>query len=233
MNCSDGRRSAITRVFRNVRVPGALSAVLLSGCAAQTPLSALWPASPGAAAIARVSWVMIAAALALTALMTALGLYAVLRRRVDGPKLSERALIVGGGLLLPIAVLLALLAWGMRAGHALLPLPGPAVYTVEVTARQWQWEARYPQSGRPPTLNRIVIPAGRPVDVHVRTADVIHSFWVPRLGGKIDAIPGRTNVIRLQADAPGVYRGVCAEYCGTGHARMPIEVHALEPEKLP
>ena len=220
-------------MFRNVRVLGGVAAPALGGCAAQTPLSALWPAGPGAAAIAQVSWVMIAAALTLTVLMTALGLYAALRRRAHRPGISPRALIVGGGLLLPTTVLLALLAWGVRAGHALLPLPGTPVFTVEVTARQWQWEARYPQSGRPPTLNRIVIPAGRPVDVRVRTEDVIHSFWVPRLGGKIDAIPGRTNVIRLQADAPGVYRGVCAEYCGTGHARMPIEVHALEPEKLP
>ena len=168
---------------------------------------------------------MIAGGLLLTALVTALGLHAALRTRSAPPRLSERALLVGGGLLLPIAVLSALIGWGVRAGHALLPRP-PAAAMVELTARQWQWEARYPGAGRAPTAGRIDIPAGQPVDIHVRSADVIHSFWVPRLGGKIDAIPGRTNVVRLQADAPGIYHGVCAEYCGVGHARMAIEVHA-------
>ncbi|WP_200930605.1 cytochrome c oxidase subunit II [Pseudorhodoferax sp. Leaf274] len=212
-----------------------LSAIaLLAGCSTAGPLSALDPAGPGAAPIARVWWAMFWGGMALTVAMTGLALYAALRRRAGTPRVSANALLVGGGLLLPGAVIAALLLWGMRAGHALLPLPGAApVFTVEVTARQWQWDARYPQHPTAPSAtNRIDIPAGQPVDVHVRTADVIHGFWVPRLGGKIDAIPGRTNVIRLQADAPGVYRGVCAEYCGTGHARMPMEVHAHAPDAL-
>lgn len=213
-----------------------LSAIaLLSGCNTAGPLSALDPAGPGAAPIARIWWVMFWGGMALTALMTGLALYATLRRRTEAPpRVSERALLIGGGLLLPGVVITALLLWGMRAGHALLPLPGAApVFTVEVTARQFQWDTHYPQHPMAPaTVNRLDIPAGQPVDVRVRTADVIHGFWIPRLGGKIDAIPGRTNVIRLQADAPGIYRGVCAEYCGTGHARMPIEVHAHTPAAL-
>ena len=168
-----------------------------------------------------------------TLLVTALALYAALRRDT-APRVSQRLLLVGGGVVLPSAAVLALLVWGVPAGQALLPKAGAApVFTVEVTARQWQWEVRYPT--RPdlaPRLNRIDLPAGQPVDVRVHADDVIHSFWVPRLGGKIDAIPGRTNVVRLQADAPGLYRGLCAEYCGTGHARMPIEVHAHGPEAL-
>lgn len=208
---------------------------VLGGCSTAGPLSALDPAGPGAAAAAQIWWWMFWGAMALTLAMTGLGLYAALRRRPGGaaPQ-AERAWLVGGGLLLPGLVITALLLWGLRTGHALLPLPGAApVFTVNVTARQWQWDVHYPAHPHAPVqTNRIDIPAGQPVDVRVRTADVIHGFWVPRLGGKIDTIPGRTNVVRLQADAPGVYRGVCAEYCGTGHARMPMEVHAHAPEAL-
>lgn len=209
---------------------------LLAGCGTSGPLSALDPAGPGAAPIAQVWWWMFWSASVLTLGMTVLGLAAALRRRPGGvstPR-AERAWLLGGGLLLPGLAIGALLLWGLRAGHALLPLPGAApVFTVEVTARQWQWDVHYPAHPLASTQpNRIDIPAGRPVDVRVRTADVIHGFWVPRLGGKIDTIPGRTNVVRLQADAPGIYRGVCAEYCGTGHARMPMEVHAHAPEAL-
>jgi cytochrome c oxidase subunit 2 len=208
--------------------------LLLGACGFAGPLSALDPAGPGAAPIARVWWVMCIAALALLALMTSLGLYAALRRRHQPARVSPRALLVGGGLVLPVTALTALLVWGVGAGHALLPLAaaGP-VFVVEVTARQWMWAARYPDHPQAVTEpNRIDIPAGRPVDVRVRTDDVIHSFWVPRLGGKIDAIPGRVNVLRLRADAPGIYRGVCSEFCGTGHPAMGFEVHAHAPEEL-
>ena len=209
---------------------------LLGACSTHGPLSTLAPAGPGAAAIAQLWWWMFWGAMALTLGMTVLGLVAVLRRRRTGAAAPHtgQAWLLGGGLVLPLLVIAALLLWGLRTGHALLPLPGSApMFTVEVTARQWQWEVRYPAHPMAEAMpNRLDIPAGQPVDVRVRTADVIHSFWVPRLAGKIDAIPGRTNVVRLQADAPGVYRGLCAEYCGTGHAHMPIEVHAHAPEAL-
>ncbi|MGV3492500.1 MAG: cytochrome c oxidase subunit II [Ramlibacter sp.] len=215
---------------------GLCAIAALAGCGTAGPLSALDPAGPGATPIAQVWWWMFWVGMALTLGMTALGLAAVLRRRRNpGPTpRAERAWLLGGGLLLPGLAIGALLLWGLRTGHALLPLPGAVpVFTVEVTARQWQWDVGYPAHPLAHTQpNRLDIPAGQPVDVRVRTVDVIHGFWVPRLGGKIDAIPGRTNLVRLQADAPGVYRGVCAEYCGTGHARMPIEVHAHAPDAL-
>src|SRR5690606_6054197 len=100
--------------------------------------------------------------------------------------------------------------------------------------RQWQWDVAYPDApgAAKASVNVLHIPVGRPVDVHVTTADVIHSFWVPRLGGKIDAIPGRTNVVRLQADHAGVFHGVCAEFCGTAHAAMRMQVEAHEDGAL-
>ena len=80
--------------------------------------------------------------------------------------------------------------------------------------------------------DEIHIPVDTPIDIHVTSADVIHGFWVPRLGGKIDAIPGHTNIVRLQADEVGEFGGQCAEYCGLSHAKMHFKVIAHSAEKF-
>ncbi|MGH8431133.1 MAG: cytochrome c oxidase subunit II, partial [Solimonas sp.] len=95
---------------------------------------------------------------------------------------------------------------------------------IEVHAEQWRWNFRYPDHGGLATEGVLHLAAGTPVDVVVTSGDVIHSFWVPRLAGKIDAVPGRANTLRLQADTPGRYQGQCAEFCGTGHATMRFDV---------
>ena len=100
-----------------------------------------------------------------------------------------------------------------------------------MTARQWQWEVSYPDTGVR-LRDELHIPAGAAVDLHLTSEDVIHSFWVPRLGGKLDMFPGRTNVLRLQADEPGLYYGQCAEFCGTGHAHMKFTVRAHAPDEF-
>ena len=112
--------------------------------------------------------------------------------------------------------------------NPMFPNP-PGLLRVEARPQQWVWEFRYP-GVEGATTGTLHLPAGRPVDVAVIGTDVIHSFWVPRLGGKIDAIPGHVNVIRLSADRPGTYGGVCAEFCGTGHADMAFTVIAHPPE---
>ncbi len=205
---------------------------VLGGCL-PGPMSALDPAGPAALEIATLWWVMFWASAALVLLMTGLGLYAACRRPERRARVSSKLLIFGGGLALPSAAIVALLIYGIRAGHSLLAVPlDDAAYRVEVTAHQWWWEVAYPdgRGGRLYSANEVHVPAGRPVDVHLRSADVIHGFWVPRLGGKMDAIPGITNVIRLSAFEPGVYRGQCAEFCGAQHARMRLtfEAHAEE-----
>jgi len=104
---------------------------------------------------------------------------------------------------------------------------------IRVTGRQWWWEVEYrPRANLPDrftTANEIHIPVGRPVTIELVTADVIHSFWVPRLGGKVDLVPGMTNAIHLQASKPGVYEGACAEFCGLQHAKMRFQVVAQDP----
>jgi cytochrome c oxidase subunit 2 len=100
---------------------------------------------------------------------------------------------------------------------------------IQIVGEMWWWRIRYlDERGAVlfDTANELHIPVGRPVELHLATADVLHSFWVPQLGGKLDMIPGRTNVLRIDADAPAVYRGQCAEYCGAQHAKMALHVVA-------
>jgi heme/copper-type cytochrome/quinol oxidase subunit 2 len=111
-----------------------------------------------------------------------------------------------------VTVLTALLDYALFLGEWLVPRAESGILRVDDNARQWQWDFIYPDTpGAPGTVDILHIPAGQPVDIHVSSADVIHSFWVPRLGGKIDAIPGDTNVIRLFADQPGTYHGKCSD----------------------
>ena len=134
-----------------------------------------------------------------------------------------------GGLVLPAIVLLPLVAYGLVAGERLLPL-GSTTARIQAEGRQWTWTFRYPDHGGVETRNVLHLPAGVPVDIAVTSVDVIHSFWVPRLAGKIDAVPGHTNHLRLQADAPGRYDGRCSEFCGLGHTgmRFSVVVHRAE-----
>ncbi len=105
-------------------------------------------------------------------------------------------------------------------------------YEVTATGTQWWFKFEYPNEqingvGPLVTANELVIPAGRPVHINLRTLDVVHSFWVPKLAGKVDMIPNRANHLWLQADAPGYYYGQCAEFCGDSHALMRFRVIAL------
>jgi cytochrome c oxidase subunit 2 len=111
--------------------------------------------------------------------------------------------------------------------------PGPAALTIEVTGQQWWWKARYLDENPSrilTTANEIHIPVGKPVRIELLGADVIHSFWVPTLAGKTDAIPGQVNTAWIEASAPGRYRGQCAEYCGAQHAHMGFDIVADPPD---
>lgn len=153
------------------------------------------------------------------------------------------------GLWLSAAPLLLTLVWTMVAlAKVAAPFARPAL-TLDVTGHQWWWEAVYHGDGPSQTFhtaNEIHIPVGVPVQVRLHGADVIHSFWVPKLSGKTDTIPGQTNISWLEARLPGRYQGQCTEYCGLQHARMAFEVvaqsaddferwrqHQLEPAPAP
>ena len=184
------------------------------------------PAGPAGASIATLWWSMLAGATAIFVLVMAL-LAIGLMRRAPAADTSARAWLVGGGLGFPLVVLSALLGWGLVVGERLLAKPASDVVRVEAHAAQWQWTFRQPAAqGAIERVGRLDIPAGRPVDVRITSDDVIHSFWVPRLAGKLDAVPGKVNTLRIEAAAPGTYQARCAEYCGVGHASMRFVVVA-------
>jgi len=143
--------------------------------------------------------------------------------------LGRHAWIIGGGIAFPVLVLSALLVYTFMSASRMVQAEGPAAARIEVTGELWWWRVRYlDQAGKTifETANEIHIPAGQPVDFIVLSDNVIHSFWVPNLAGKIDMIPGHVNKLRVRANAPGTFRGQCAEYCGAQHARMAFFVVA-------
>jgi cytochrome c oxidase subunit 2 len=137
------------------------------------------------------------------------------------------------GLIISAVPLAATLVWTMVTLAAIAGPPAHPGLILDVTARQWWWEVQY-SSPHPPedftTANEIHIPVGVPVLVRLHGIDVIHSFWVPKLSGKTDVIPGQTNLSWMQADRPGRYLGQCSEYCGLQHAHMQFEVVAESQE---
>ena len=133
-----------------------------------------------------------------------------------------------GGVVLPTAVLIVAFGFTAKAMVTIADRADPDAMVVEVTGHQWWWEVTYPEAGVS-TANEVHIPSGESVELKLRSTDVIHSFWVPELSGKLDAFPDYTNTLVIEADEPGRFEGSCAEFCGLHHARMPVVVVAHEP----
>ena len=212
-----------------LRVLVILSILVLAGC--NGPLSTLDPSGPRAAMVAMLWWAMFWSSVALFGLMMAL-LALVWVRPGFGSKLAPSKWIIYGGLVMPGILLPVLVGYALYTGNRLLPHAlDTAPARINAQGVMWQWQFSYPELGDLGSTGVLHIPAGKPVDIVVTSGDVIHSFWVPRLTGKIDAIPGRENIIRIQADRPGSYQGVCAEFCGRGHTEMRFQVRAHAPEE--
>lgn len=193
------------------------------------------PAGPYAWAITTLSWVLLAMAagvllIVLAALYVALGTNERRRSRLGGAKV-----IWIGGIIFPVVVLTLLLIYGLGLTRQLSAPPPDGAMRVRVTGEMWWWRVAYLDTGGRPQFhdaNELHIPAGQPVVLELESADVIHSFWVPRLSGKLDMVPGRRNAMVIQADLPGVYGGQCAEYCGGPHALMGFVVIAHRPHEF-
>jgi cytochrome c oxidase subunit 2 len=162
-----------------------------------------------------------------------LALYAARTRRSPSEEAATR-LIVGAGVAFPLAVLTLLLVFGLAELPAIQAPSRDTRLGIEISGSQWWWRVRYMQPGREPIelANELRLPAGRRVNVTVASRDVVHSFWVPALAGKMDMIPGRVNRLALEPTRVGTYRGTCAEFCGMSHARMSFAVVVTGEEEF-
>ena len=201
-------------------------------------MSVLDAAGPQAARLASLWWLMLWVCAVVLVLVLAALLFAVARgrRHAEPPPMPEppRAPVADGvvatATAVTVIVLIGLLIASVLTGRAVGAFTGSQPLTIELTGHQWWWAARY-ADGEPRqrfvTANELHVPVGRAVTLKLRTADVIHSFWVPQLHGKRDLIPARTNELTLQADRPGVFAGQCAEFCGLQHAHMALRIVAV------
>ena len=190
-----------------------------------SPLSALAAAGQDAAEIGRLFSVMAVGALLVWAGVIAVAIYAVRDNRRTHSQGEANLFILGGGVALPTAVLAALLAYGLLVLGDVLEPGAPGAVTIHVTGKQWWWRVEYrTPGGSVETANEIHLPVGERTGLQLSSPDVIHSFWVPSLAGKIDMIPGRSTRIALEPTRTGVFGGACAEYCGAAHARMHFDV---------
>jgi cytochrome c oxidase subunit 2 len=208
-----------------------LLALLVAGCVG--PQSAIDPAGPAAVSIHHLGVVLWIGAALVTVLVTILMLIPCLHRR-ERP-IDRRLFLWGGGVALPALTLSALVPYVMTVGGQMRSPTSSDAVSVEVTGYLYWWDVSYRRpdaAGRVATANELRVPVGKPVELWLRSADVIHSFWAPNLAGKTDLTPGRITRMVIQADRPGTFRGQCAEYCGAQHSLMAFEVIALPPAEF-
>lgn len=206
-------------------------ALCLGALGCDGPQSTLAPAGRDAEQVATLFWIMLVGAAIVWLAVMGSAIYAVVRGRREHPERLAKLFIVGGGIVFPTVVLTVLLIFGLRMLPGLLDL-GPDPPAMEVSAEQWWWRVDYLVDGtRVEAANELRLPLGRRTAIAVVSPDVVHSLWVPSLGGKVDAIPGRTNHLAFEPTRTGVFRGICAEYCGVSHAVMNFDVVVTTPEE--
>ena len=215
------------------------AALVLGACG--RGLSAVDPAGPQAARIGEISLFLTVTGTLVYGVVMGLLFYALWRGRRRGESIGghavERTMTrwVAGGVAVTTLILLVTLVYNFHTGRRLAEFPDESALSIRVVGHQWWWDVQYQDPSydrRVTTANEIHIPVGRKVRVEVQSRDVIHSFWVPALHGKLDLIPGYTGSTAFQADRPGVYRGRCAEYCGLQHAHMDLLVIAEPPAQF-
>lgn len=208
-----------------------LMALLCGGCSGVQ--SMLDPAGTESERVSVLFWVMTWLFTAVFLLMIALFAIAILARPGLRARLAQERWIVVGGILFPMSVTAALLVYGfVLLGLQPQGVADSASYRIAVVGEQWWWRVRYrlPDGRWIESANEIRLPVGERVVLELTSADVIHSLWIPKLAGKLDMIPGRTTRLTVTANASGISRAQCAEYCGGAHAMMSLYVLAMETE---
>ena len=205
-------------------------ALSLSGCSGIQ--SALAPAGRGAEQIAKLFWWMAAGAVVVWCGVILLVIFSIHSEARN--KRQTAILIIGGGVIVPTLVLAVLLTYGLSMIPGMLAPAPPGSIRISVVGEQWWWRIQYehPSAGTVHLANEIRLPVGEAAEFHLTSFDVVHSFWIPALGPKMDMIPGRSNRLTLHPTRVGRFRGICAEYCGTSHALMAIDVVVLEKKEF-
>ncbi|WP_308845420.1 cytochrome c oxidase subunit II [Oxalicibacterium faecigallinarum] len=196
----------------------------LAACSDVNWQSVLHPAGNDAEVIVEIAWVLFGGG---TLIFVGVMIMLAMSLRHGRPHVRPAVWLIGAGVVFPVTVLSALLLYSIHRSQQLLAPVSHDALVVSVTAKMWWWEVRYrdPVTGRDiVTANEIRLPANKPVYLALTSDDVIHSFWVPALAGKVDMLPGRLTRLRVKTGAPGIYRGQCAEYCGEQHAKMALHV---------
>jgi cytochrome c oxidase subunit 2 len=207
--------------------------VLAGGCAWDGPMSTLGGRSDFARSILYVYGIVTWATVLIGTVVIALLAWVLVRYR-DRPGAPLPRQIAGHSVLeiswtvLPALILLVIAIPTMQVIFRTQAVPRAGALEIHVIGKQWWWEFRYPELDIV-TANEVHVPAGRAVTLRLEGPDVIHSFWVPQLGGKRDVVPGRVNRLTFTPDTPGEYPGQCAEYCGTSHANMAMRMIVQTP----
>jgi cytochrome c oxidase subunit 2 len=195
--------------------------------------SALDPAGEEAKSVATLFWAMTIGGLIIWAIVVAISQYAARWKRGTISEKAAGQVILLGGVVFPIVVLTALLVYALWLMPFLRPFAksGEASTRIEVVGNQFWWHVVYRRAdgSKVVSANEIRLPVGERVEFSLTSSDMIHSFWIPALGGKMDLIPGRINRLSLLAQRKGTYRGQCAEFCGTSHAFMAFPAVVMEP----
>ncbi|WP_137388780.1 cytochrome c oxidase subunit II [Rhodoligotrophos defluvii] len=183
------------------------------------------PRSPQAEAILTLSNLVFVSGAVIFVLVMGLLAWAILSRRRH-PPFRKTTFIALGGFVFPAVTLGALMVYTVLVSLRISTPPGDEALQIHVTGHMWWWEVHYlgPNGERIETANELRLPVDRPVSISVTTKDVIHSFWIPSLAGKIDMIPGHVNRVAFTPTETGITRGQCAEYCGEQHAKMAFYV---------
>lgn len=222
-------------VMRGARLASLLAPlVALSGCTGIQ--SILAPGGRGASEIASLWWYMFGAGMAILSLVVALYGYALLTRPEHRRKISPDAMIIAGGVALPIICFSILLPLSFAVDRMATAAAPPNSMRLDIQGNRFWWRIQYIEPDRPDlsftVANEIHLPAGRHVEIFLTSADVIHSFWVPGLAGKLQLIPGLQNRLVLEPTTPGIYRGQCSMYCGLSHAKMALYVIVQPPAEF-
>jgi cytochrome c oxidase subunit II len=204
---------------------------LLSSCSSNIFQSAWSPGGPEADRIKTLSWILFSIGFVIFVFVSILLAWALLKSKKSFTEEKGERFILLSGLIIPSIILVIMLVYSLRTTVKVRSEMTGAPFKVSITGHQWWWEVRYPDYNIV-SANELYLPAGRPILVELTSKDVIHSFWVPNVHGKMDMIPGVKTTLTFSFSIPGEYRGVCAEFCGYQHALMAFPVMVLSDDSF-